>query len=99
MDKTIEIMVVAMVALATGAVILFLASGQAEGFGLFADERQQDAQCTYWQQTCDDREQKPDYCGESVPSYCPNTGESEGSGDTTSNQDSNSDSGNTASGG
>ncbi|PSH01908.1 MAG: hypothetical protein BRC27_00505 [Nanohaloarchaea archaeon SW_10_44_10] len=89
-------MVVAMVALATGAVILFLASGQAEGFGLFADERQQDAQCSYWEKTCDDGDPKPDYCGESVPSTCPNTGDSEESGDTTTSQSSNSDSGNTA---
>lgn len=93
MDKTIEIMVVAMVALSTGVVILFLTSGQTDGFTSFVDNRQQDTKCTYWKQTCEGGEKPPDYCGESVSDCPPDTANSEGSGGTTG-QSSNGDSGN-----
>ncbi|MFT4892303.1 MAG: hypothetical protein ACI8Z7_000070 [Candidatus Nanohaloarchaea archaeon] len=50
MDKTIEVIVVAMVALVTGIAMLYLATGQAEGFGGFADSQQQGAQCSYYEE-------------------------------------------------
>lgn len=68
MDKTVEIVVVAMVALVTGVVILYLATGQAEGFGSFADNQQQNAQCDYWEQTCDVKYEE-EGCG-TLPPEC-----------------------------
>ncbi|MFQ3275582.1 MAG: hypothetical protein ACI9LV_000048 [Candidatus Nanohaloarchaea archaeon] len=50
MDKTVEIVVVAMVALVTGVAILYLATGQAEGFDGFADGQQQSAECSYYEE-------------------------------------------------
>lgn len=56
MDKTIEVIVVAMVALVTGIAILYLATGQAEGFDGWAEDRQQGVQCDYirgeYESTC-----------------------------------------------
>jgi hypothetical protein len=81
MDKTVEIVVVAMVALVTGLAILYLATGQAEGFGGFADGQQESAQCNYYEErisrACPDEadsleEQAPEECTiEATPKNCP----------------------------
>lgn len=62
-----------MVALVTGVVILYLATGQAEGFGGWADGQQQGAQCSYYEErisrSCEDqaeslRAEAPEQCGD-----------------------------------
>ena len=45
MDKTIEIVVVAMVVLVAATVVLFLFQDQTDGFGNFLDNQQSGAQC------------------------------------------------------
>ncbi|MFB6209806.1 MAG: hypothetical protein ABEJ56_06765 [Candidatus Nanohaloarchaea archaeon] len=43
MDKTIEIVVVAMIALVTALIVLFLVQGQTDSFGNFLDETKSNA--------------------------------------------------------
>lgn len=50
MDKTVEVIVVAMVTLVAGLIGLYLASGQADGFGSFADSQQKNAECSYYEE-------------------------------------------------
>jgi hypothetical protein len=50
LDKTIEVVVVAMVALVAGVAMLYLATGQAEGFEGFADNQRQSAECNYYEE-------------------------------------------------
>ena len=45
MDKTLEIVVVAMIVLVTGLVMLFLVQGESEGFQSFLDGQTDDADC------------------------------------------------------
>lgn len=95
MDKTVEIVVVAMVALVTGLAVLYLATGQAEGFGGFADDRTQSAQCDYFEErisrACQGeeadslREEAPEDCTiEATPRDCSQEEEE----DSSSNDDS-----------
>lgn len=74
MDKTIEIIVVAMVALVTGLVILYLANGQADGFGTFADNQQQNAQCDYYEErisrTCQSNTDQIESFEDEAPDEC-----------------------------
>jgi hypothetical protein len=92
MDKTVEIVVVAMVALVTGVAILYLATGQAEGFDGFADGQQQSAQCEYYEErisrSCPEeaeslRSEAPDECKpiQATAEDCPQ-GDSSQSGST-----------------
>lgn len=48
MDKTIEIVVVAMVALLVAAILLFLVQDRATNFGNFLDSQESGAQCQLW---------------------------------------------------
>lgn len=48
MDKTVEIVMVVMVALATAAILLFLLQGRAGGFSSFLDDESQSGKCSLW---------------------------------------------------
>jgi type II secretory pathway pseudopilin PulG len=58
MDKTIEIVVVAMVVLVAATVVLFLFQDQTDSFGSFLDSQQNGAQCQLLktQDKCDSQE-------------------------------------------
>jgi len=47
-DKTIEIVVVAMVALIVATIMLFLVQDRTENFSGFLDNQQSNAQCELW---------------------------------------------------
>lgn len=48
MDKTIEIILVAVVAIVTASILLFLMQGEADSFGDFLDSQSSDAKCDLW---------------------------------------------------
>lgn len=106
MDKTIEIIVVAMVALVTGLAVLYLATGEAEGFGNFADQRATDAQCSYYEEkisrSCQDKKQSlidqaPEKCKDELQSVQPDACEDQDTSSTSSDDSGSEDS--TTSGG
>lgn len=74
MDKTIEIVVVAMVVLVTGLIVLYLVQGQTEGFGDFLGEQKTGAECdlakTNYQNTCSDNRQELNQIQENAPDDC-----------------------------
>lgn len=57
MDKTIEVVIVAMVVLITATILLYLVQDSSESFGGFLDSQQNEAQCglskTQYRQACD----------------------------------------------
>jgi hypothetical protein len=65
MDKTIEVIVVFMIALVTAIIVLFLVQGEREGFGNFLDSQTESAECQvkyneYRQQTvCEEGDIQP----------------------------------------
>lgn len=48
MDKTIEIVLVAVVAMIAALVVIFLLQGRADSFGGFLDDQQEGSQCEIW---------------------------------------------------
>lgn len=55
MDKTIEIIVVAMVAIATAVGLMFMVRGQSDSFLNFADGETSSAKCDLWEETDSDK--------------------------------------------
>ncbi|MFB6146001.1 MAG: hypothetical protein ABEJ99_05890 [Candidatus Nanohaloarchaea archaeon] len=49
MDKTVEIVMVVMVALASAAIVLFLLQGRAGGFNDFMGSQSNTGKCSLWQ--------------------------------------------------
>jgi len=49
MDKTIEIVIVAMAILITATIVLFLVQDKTESFGGFLDNQKSGAQCKIWE--------------------------------------------------
>ncbi len=67
MDKTIEIILVVTVAVATAAIVLFLVQGEADTFGEFLGDQQEGANCRLLDAKYDSKEdvpedQKPNDC-------------------------------------
>lgn len=48
MDKTIEIVLVAVVAIVTASILLFMMQNRADSFGGFLDDQSQGAKCDLW---------------------------------------------------
>ena len=69
MDKTIEVIVVAMVAIATAAALIFMVQGQSDGFLDFTQGETSSAKCDLWSGT--------HQCGKFRDAGCSGTCESE----------------------
>lgn len=64
MDKTIEIVVVAMVALIVATILLFLVQDRTENFSGFLNNQQTSAECDLWQSQY---QTKVESCGGNTP--------------------------------
>lgn len=53
MDKTIEVILVAVVVIATAAIMLFIVTGESGDFSDFISEQRSDSACELAQQRCD----------------------------------------------
>lgn len=67
MDKTIEVVVVAMVVLVTAVTIVFMVRGQADSFSGFSDGQTMSSKCQLWAQR-DSTKYEDNECSEIVGS-------------------------------
>ena len=73
MDKTIEVVLVAVVVIATAAIMLFIFTGESSNFSDFLTDSREGAQCDLAQQRCNEASFDNNNCGEkgfSYPSSC-----------------------------
>ncbi|MBY6293959.1 hypothetical protein GLU60_01065 [Nanohaloarchaea archaeon H01] len=70
MDKTIQLVVVAMVAISAALIILFLMQGQTDSFSGFLDSEQSNAKCELWVSTGQCGKVKSDVCTNQQVTNC-----------------------------